>query len=62
MKYREYLTINDPHEALKTIALSEELSLEEIEEAVTMYAKLHGITVEEMSYYPNGENVIQSMF
>lgn len=62
MKYKEYLTINDPHEALRAIALSEKLSLEEMEEAVALYAELHGITVEEMSYYPNGENVIQAPF
>lgn len=62
MKYREYLKIQDPHEALKAIALSETLGLEEIEEAVALYAEVHGITVEEMSFYPNGERVLQPPF
>ena len=62
MKYEKYLKIPDPHEALKAIALSEALGLNEIEEAVALYAEIHGITTEEMAYYPNGERVLQPPF
>ena len=59
MKYEKYMKIEDKYEACKAIALSEELSLVEIEEALDQYAKLHNITTEEMAFYPNGERVIQ---
>lgn len=59
MKYEKYMKIANKYEACKAIALSEELSLMEIQEAVELYAKTHGITVDEMAFYPNGERVIQ---
>lgn len=59
MKYEKYMKIADKYEACKAIALSKELGLTEIEEALDLYTKIHGITLDEMTFYPNGERVIQ---
>lgn len=61
MKWDEIMKMDDPHEALKEIEKkidAENLSIQEMEDRVAQYAKLHKIEVEEMAYYPNGESVL----
>ena len=59
MKYEKYMKIEDKYKACRAIALSEELGLVEIEEAMEQYARMHGIPTDEMAFYPNGDKVIQ---
>ena len=61
MDWSKIMEMKDPHEALKAImrkARSEMTPLEELEERVEQYANLHGIEVDEMAFYPNGERVL----
>ncbi len=64
MDWQTIMEMKNPRKAL--IAINEKvekemLPLEEMAKAVEKYAEKHGITVEEMAYYPNGENVLQPM-
>ena len=61
-KYREYLEIENPNEAMKAILLTKTLTLEEVEEVIDLYIQLHGVTFDEMSFYPNGEQVSTGLF
>ena len=61
MEWKKIMAMSDPHEALKRIAEKvdkEALSIEEMEDRVQEYAHRHGIMVEEMAYYPDGESVL----
>ena len=61
MRWMEIMKIENPNQALIAIyekVDSEMLSLQEMEDMVEMYAEIHGIIVDEMAYYPNGDNVI----
>ena len=62
MEWKAIMEMRDPHEALKRIVQKvevENLSLQELEDRVEQYAKMHGITTDEMAFYPNGDKVIQ---
>ena len=62
MSWNEIMNIKDPHKALLAIAEkieADDLGLVEMENRVEQYANLHGITPDEMAFYPNGERVIQ---
>ncbi len=62
MDWDKIMEIKDPHKALLAIAEKVEtdnLGLVEMESRVEQYANLHGITTDEMAFYPNGERVIQ---
>lgn len=62
MEWKEIMAMHNPHEALKQIEKkieTENLSLQVMEDRVEEYATLHGITTDEMAFYPNGERVIQ---
>ncbi len=64
MEWKEIMELKDPYEAMKKIALKtwvEKLPLEEMMKATEKYAKIHGITEEEMAYYPNGEQVVKDL-
>ena len=52
------MKMEDKYAVTKLICLSEDLSIEEMEEAMQRYADLHGIDTMEMAFYPNGERVI----
>ena len=61
MDWDEIMKMNDPHEALKQMEKKveeENLPIEELEVQPERYAKLHGITVDQMAFYPNGERVL----
>ena len=61
MEWEEIMKISDPREAMKQIDLkvgAEMISLEEMEEMVRTYARLHHVTVDEMAFYDDGERVI----
>lgn len=61
MDWNEIMAIENPHEALKQMAKKvdeENLPIEELEIQPERYAKLHGITVDEMAFYPNGGRVL----
>ncbi len=61
MTWKEIMSIKDPNKALLEIENKvhlENLSLEEMEDMMEMYAEMHNTTTEQMAYYPNGENVI----
>lgn len=61
MNWDEIMQMEDPHEALKAIVQkghTELTPLEEMMELVDRYSKLHKVSVDEMSFYPNGDRVI----
>ena len=61
MEWNKIMTMRNPHEALKRIeekVAKENLSIQEMEDKVEEYAQRHGIMVEEMAYYPDGESVL----
>ena len=61
MEWKKIMAMRDPHEALKRIAEKvdkDNLSIQEMEDKVDEYAQRHGIMVEEMAYYPDGESVL----
>lgn len=57
-KIQEILSISEPHMAYIRIATDQELSLEEGEIILQLYAEAHKVTFEEMAFYPNGERVL----
>lgn len=62
MEWKQIMEMSDPHKALLAIAEkieADDLGLVEMENRVEQYANLHGITPDEMAFYPNGERVIQ---
>ena len=62
MEWKAIMEMRDPHEALKRIVQKverENLSLQELEDRVEEYARMHGIPTDEMALYPNGDKVIQ---
>ena len=62
MEWKAIMEMRDPHEALKRIVQKverENLSLQELEDRVEQYARMHGIPTDEMAFYPNGDKVIQ---
>ena len=58
MDKEKYLQIENPNEALRQISTAEELSVQEIEDLLQEYARRHGVTLDDMAYYPNGEGVM----
>ncbi len=61
MDWKEIVNINNPRQAMLEIdkmVSKENLLLEEMIEIVEQYAELHGVTIEEMSFYPDGRRVI----
>lgn len=61
MDWQEIMEIKDPNEAMKQIALKvdrEELPVREMEDWIEEYKRIHNVTVDEMAYYPNGEQVV----
>ena len=61
MDWNEIMMIENPHEALKHMAKKvdeENLPLQGMEDRVEEYARRHGITVDEMAFYPNGGRVL----
>ncbi len=61
MNWSEIMEMKDPNEALLKIAETverEDLPIEEMEKAMFRYAKKHKILVDQMAYYPNGDNVM----
>ena len=56
MDMEKILQIKDPNEAMRQIIMRT-LDMKEAVEAVETYAKHHGIEVDEMAWYPDGENV-----
>lgn len=57
----EIMKIENPNEALLAMEKkveTENLNFTEMIEMVEKYTKVHGITSDEMAYYPNGEQVI----
>lgn len=56
-----YLRIKNPNEALLKISTAEDLSIQEVEDILQEYAKQHGVTLEDMAYYPNGDGVMWSL-
>lgn len=61
MDWNIIMEMKDPHEALKAIlrkAREEMTPLEEVMDRAEQYASLHGIEVDEMAFYPNGERVL----
>lgn len=61
MDWQEIMGIKDPNEAMKQIALKverEELPVQEMEDWIEEYKRLYNVTVDEMAYYPNGEQVV----
>ena len=63
MEWKQIMEMQNPHEALKASEAKvdrEDLPIEEMEQMVEKYATLHGISIEEMAYYPNGESVLGS--
>ena len=62
MEWNQIMEMNNPHKALLAIVEKievEDLGLVELEDRVQEYAAKHGVTLDEMSFYPNGERVIQ---
>lgn len=57
MKKQEIMQIQNPQEAWKAIATSG-LPMDEILSMAQEYAEQNGIEIEEMAYYPNGEQVL----
>lgn len=61
MDWQEIMKISDPNEAMKQIALKvdrEKLPVQEMEDQMEAYKRIHNVTVDEMAYYPNGEQVV----
>ena len=58
MKLEEILNMESPQEAHKAIMLNRDLNLLEKLEMILAYCKRHGIEMEEMFYYPNGEEAV----
>lgn len=61
MDWDKIMEMKDPHKALLAIAEkieADDLGLVEMENRVEQYADLHGITTDEMAFYPNGERVL----
>ena len=61
MEWKQIMAMKNPHEALKQIEAKvdrENLPIDEMEAQTEKYAKLHGITVEQMAFYPSGEMVL----
>ncbi len=61
MTWDEIMKIQDPHKALLEIERKvhvEFLPIQDMEDAVEKYIQIHGITLEEMAFYPNGDRVI----
>lgn len=62
-KIEEILSISNPNKAYMMIATDEEISLDEAEEILELYQEMHGVTLIEMAFYPNGEKVLsEEMF
>jgi len=62
MDWKTIMEMDDPHEALKAIAIKvekENLSVEVIMDKADEYAELHGISTWEMAYYPDGDQVLK---
>lgn len=57
----KYLQIKNPNEALQKISTAEELSVQEIEDLLLEYAEVHGVTIDDMAYYPNGVGVMWNL-
>ena len=61
MEWEQIMAIEDPHEALKQMEKKvekENLPIEELETQPARYANLHGITVDQMAFYSNGDRVL----
>ena len=61
MTWDEIMKIQDPHKALIQIDKKigeEKLSIQDMEDAIEKYTQIHGITQEEMAFYPSGDRVI----
>ena len=62
MDWKTIMEMEDPHEALKAIAIKieqENLTVEEMEDRMEEYAERHGISTWEMAYYPDGDQVLK---
>ncbi len=57
-KKQEILEMTDPRQACIKISTDKELSLLEMEKIFLAYQKKHGVEMEEMCFYPNGERVL----
>ena len=61
MEWEQIMKIENPYEALRQMEKKvdeENLPVEELEIQPERYAKLHGITVDQMAFYPNGDRVL----
>ena len=61
MEWEQIMKLENPYEALKQMGKKvdeENLPVEELEIQSEHYAKLHGIIVDQMAFYPNGDRVL----
>lgn len=58
-KKQEILSIADPRQACIKISTDEELTLVEMDQLIMAYQEKHGVGMEEMCFYPNGERVLK---
>ena len=61
MTWDEIMKIKNPNEAMLTMekkVKAENLHPLDWLEMVEKYMEIHGVTMDEMAYYPNGEQVI----
>ena len=61
MTWDEIMKIQDPHKALLEIERKireENLPIQDMMDEGERYARIHGITVEDMAFYPDGDRVI----
>ena len=56
---KRLLEIKDPREAQIAITTSKNLDLAEISQVLKRYMEIHNVTLAEMAYYPNGEQVLK---
>lgn len=59
--WQKIMQNEDPNEALKQIALKvdrEGLPVQEMEDRIEEYKRINNVTVDEMAYYPNGDQVV----
>ncbi len=61
MTWDEIMQIENPNEALLKIdekIVKEYLSIAEMEKQILNYMEKHGVSMEEMAFYPDGRHVI----
>ena len=62
MSWDEIMKIQNPHKALELIeqkVKDENLSFLVMVDKIEQYENMHGVTGDEMAFYPNGERVIR---